>query len=83
VNIDYYKTWQAGQRQDFNAALKWLDAHGESVDQAKEDLKRWNSWSPTNGEYAKNMAAEVAERKAREAAEKQQAAAGEDGNGDK
>ncbi len=70
VNIDHTQTWAPGEKQQYNAVLEWLDLHGESVEKAREDLKRWNSWNRRNGEYARNMAVEVAERKAREAAEK-------------
>jgi len=82
VNLDETQTWGPGERQKHEAVLAWLDAHGESVERAQEDVARWRSWKRYNGEYQRNMAAEVAERKAREAAEKQQPADDKDGDGE-
>ena len=56
---------------DYDALVQWLEAHGESLAQAQKDQERWNSWSRDNGEYRRNMDAEVAARKAREAEEKE------------
>jgi len=83
VNLDYTRTWAPGEKQQYNAVLEWLKGHGEPLEKARQDLKRWNSWNRRKGEYARNMAIEVAERKAREAAEKQQPADDKDGDGDK
>ena len=56
------------QRAKFQELVKWLEDHGESYEEAKADLERWNSWSRTTGEFDRKMAAEIAERKAREKA---------------
>lgn len=51
--------------------LKWLTDHGQSVEEAKKDWKRWESWeslAPTD--RTRLLKAEVAETRAREAAEK-------------
>ena len=76
VNIDYYNRWTPKLKMDFDAVLDWLNRHGESVEDAREDLKRWNAWNRTTGEYQLEMAVEVAERKARDAKAKQQPANG-------
>jgi hypothetical protein len=62
--------WTPQQRADHGKLVEWLKQHGESFDDAKADLNRWDSWSQTTGEYSRNMAAEVAARKAKEAREK-------------
>ncbi len=82
MNRDETQSWAPGEKQQHNAVLKWLEAHGEDVEKAGEDIARWRSWSTINGEFQRNLAAEVAERKARETAEKQQPAAGENANGE-
>jgi hypothetical protein len=56
------------QKADYQALLTRLTDRGESIEAARNDLKRWDSWSRTTGEYRENMAAEVAQRKAREKA---------------
>jgi hypothetical protein len=56
------------KRAQFQALVKWLKDHGESYEEAKADLERWASWGPPSGEYDRKMAAEIAERKAREKA---------------
>jgi hypothetical protein len=61
------------QKGDYQRLLKWLVDHGESIDEARADMKRWASWSSTTGEFARKMAEEVAERKAREEREKKAA----------
>jgi hypothetical protein len=53
---------------DRAAVIKWLEDHGESYEKAKADIARWDSWGRTTGEYDRKMAAEIAERKAREQA---------------
>ena len=55
-------------RADRDAVIKWLEDHGESYAEAKADIERWDSWGRTTGEYGRKMAAEIAERKAREQA---------------
>ena len=57
---------------DRAAVIKWLEDHGESYEVAKADIARWDSWGRSTGEYDRKMAAEIAERKAREKAEAEQ-----------
>jgi ankyrin repeat protein len=57
---------------DRDAVIKWLEDHGESYEEAKADIERWDSWGRTTGEYDRKMAAEIAERKAREKAAAEQ-----------
>jgi hypothetical protein len=54
------------QQKDYRRVIDWLEAHGESVEQAKADIERWRSWFPTDV-YRRNMDQEIAARKAREA----------------
>jgi ankyrin repeat protein len=61
-------------QEDRAAVIKWLEDHGESYEEAKADIARWDSWGRTSGEYDRKMAAEIAERKAREKAEAEQKA---------
>lgn len=65
------KAWSPQQRSDYQRLVKWLEDHGESVDEARADIERWRSWSMTTGEYRRKLDAEVAQRKAREKAAKQ------------
>jgi len=69
-------SWSRQQWSDYQAVIKWLEAHGESVRDAEADLDRWQSWSPE--EYPEKMKAEIAERKATEAQAKKAAPAPED-----
>jgi len=62
------------QAADYEALVKWLDDHGDPVDGARADFKRWGSWNVDNGEWRRKTNAEVAERVAREAKEKAAAA---------
>ena len=55
------------QKADYQALLKRLTDLGESIELARKDIKRWDSWSGAT--YDQKMAAEIAERKAREKAE--------------
>jgi hypothetical protein len=73
------EAWTPQQRQDFAKLVEWLDEHGESIEQAKADNARWESWSMTTGEYQRKMAAEVAARKAREARAAREKAANDAG----
>jgi ankyrin repeat protein len=57
---------------DRAAVIKWLEDRGESYEKAKADIARWDSWGRTSGEYDRKMAAEIAERKAREKAASEQ-----------
>jgi hypothetical protein len=52
----------------FRELVQWLEDRGESYEEAKADLARWASWGRVSGEYDQKMAAEIAERKAREKA---------------
>ncbi len=65
------KAWSPQQQSDYQRLVKWLEDHGESVDEARSDIERWKSWSMTTGEYRRQLDAEVAQRKAREKAAKQ------------
>ena len=56
------------KREKFRELVKWLEDHGESYEEAKADLARWASWGRASGEYDQKMAAEIAERMAREKA---------------
>ena len=56
------------QKADYQGLLERLTDRGESIELARKDLQRWDSWSRTTGEYQRNMDAEIAERKAREKA---------------
>lgn len=56
------------QKADYQGLLERLTARGESIELARKDLQRWDSWSRTTGEYQRNMDAEIAARKAREKA---------------
>ncbi len=62
------------QKADYQALLKRLTDRGESIELARKDIKRWSSWSRTTNEYNEKMAAEIAERKAREQAKAEQKA---------
>jgi ankyrin repeat protein len=55
------------QRTGFHELVKWLEDHGESYEEAKADIARWDSWSGAT--FRQKMDAEIAERKAREKAE--------------
>ena len=57
------------QKADYQALLKRLTDRGESIELARKDIERWYPWSRTTKEYNEKMAAEIAERKAREQAE--------------
>lgn len=60
------------QKADYQALLTRLTDRGESIEVVRNDLQRWDSWSRTTGEYREKMAAEVAQRKAREKAAAQE-----------
>ncbi|REK19453.1 MAG: hypothetical protein DWQ37_01255 [Planctomycetota bacterium] len=62
-------SWSPKHRADFERLLRWLENHGESIEEARQDRERWQSWSMHDGEFARNMAVEVAGRKEREARE--------------
>ncbi len=55
------------QKADYQALLQRLADRGESYEAAKADIARWDSWSGAT--FREKMAAEIAERKAREQAE--------------
>jgi hypothetical protein len=60
------KYYTPEQRAGFHELVKWLEDHGESYEQAKADIARWDSWSGAT--FRQKMDAEIAERKAREKA---------------
>jgi len=64
--------WSPELRQDFDALVQCLEDHGESLQAAKEDIKRWDSFS--GEEFRKKVDSEIAERKRRERQEKKAAA---------
>jgi hypothetical protein len=53
-------------RVERDAVIKWLEDRGESYEEAKADIERWDSWSGAT--FHQKMDAEIAERKAREKA---------------
>jgi hypothetical protein len=56
------------QKADYHKLVHWLDKHGESIEQARSDEKRWESWGAYGSEKkAKLMEAERKSRLAREA----------------
>ena len=57
------------QQETFRKLVKWLEDHGESYERANADMERWDYWSRTTGEFREKMAAEIADRKAREQAD--------------
>ena len=68
---------EPSRKRDFETLVAWLESRGESLDEARSDIKRWASWSRSrkgNGksEYRRKMDAEIAALKAKEAQEKQQ-----------
>jgi len=63
-----FRYYTPEQMAGFHKVVQWLEDHGESYEEAKADLKRWDSWSRTNGEFRRKMDAEIADRKAREKA---------------
>ncbi len=68
---DRRPTWTPQQSADYQKLVKWLEDHGESIQKAKADIKRWQSYNTTTPEeYRRKMDAEIAEREAREAHEK-------------
>jgi hypothetical protein len=73
---DRKSAWKSPQAADYAKLVDWLEAHGESIAAAKADIKRWQSWGITSGEYRRKMDAEIAERKAREAKQAREKANG-------
>ena len=71
VGEEYRKPTLSPQKAaDYAGLIKWLEEHGESVDIAKADLKRWQSYHiGGTAEYRRKIDAEIAEREVREAAE--------------
>lgn len=55
------------QNEDYFELVVWLEEHGESVEQARKDLARWDSWSKFGDlkKIRKLREAEIAEREAR------------------
>lgn len=58
--------WTPKQRADFQKLVDWLEAHGESLEQARLDYARWRSLSVDSGERRHKMAEEVAARRLQE-----------------
>ncbi|WP_197529030.1 ankyrin repeat domain-containing protein [Aeoliella mucimassa] len=56
-------------RKELQKVIDWLEAHGESLEEAAEDKKKWREWREA-GTYQEMMAKEVEKLKA-ETAEKQ------------
>jgi ankyrin repeat protein len=65
LNQESRKTaWTPTQKIDYEKLVKWLEDHGESIDQARADIKRWDSYHTSTAEaYNRKMDAEIAERK--------------------
>lgn len=60
-----------GQWADFNELVELLKKRGELLEEAEADLKRWDSWASKPEDVKKRLKeAEIAERKASEAAAK-------------
>lgn len=63
--------WSPQQANDYQKLITWLEDHGESIDQAQVDMKRWQSYNTSTPEaFRRKMDGEIAEREAREAREK-------------
>ena len=72
----------AQQYADYQKLVKWLEDHGESIEEAKADEARWKSWGGYGLEKkAKLMEQEKRKRLAKEAREKQADDEGEQDNG--
>jgi Ca2+-binding RTX toxin-like protein len=64
--------WSSQQEADYQTLIKWLEDHGESIESARADIKRWQSYNTTPQEYRRKMDAEIAERVAKEKVTKEQ-----------
>lgn len=64
------ETWTDKQKLDYSALTDFLTHKGESMEEARADIRRWLSWNQINGDYRRKMDAEIAARKAKVAAEK-------------
>lgn len=66
------------QKEDYYELVAWLEEHGESVAQAREDLARWDSWSKLGSieRIGEMRRAEIAERVARKTKESSNAESG-------
>jgi hypothetical protein len=74
INDNQRAMWSPQQAADYQKLVNWLESHGESMEVAKADIKRWQSYnSTTPDEFRRKMDAEIAQREAREAAEKRSA----------
>lgn len=58
----------AQQRLDYRKLVEWLEAKGESIEHAKDDIERWRSWFPASV-YRRKMDAEIAAREIQESRE--------------
>lgn len=61
---DRRQTWTPKQAADYQKLVQRLEDHGESIEQAHVDLKRWQSWP--SAEFRRKMDAEIEERIARD-----------------
>lgn len=61
------------QKEAYQKIVNWLEKHGESLDEARADLKRWATWSFTTGEFRRKLDAEIAARKAKETRQRKDA----------
>ncbi|MEX0794018.1 MAG: ankyrin repeat domain-containing protein [Pirellulaceae bacterium] len=71
--IQTKKYWSPQQQTDFQKLEKWLVAQGISVNDARDDLKRWQEWGRTHTyKHHRDTLGyrERAERKAKEQADK-------------
>lgn len=59
------------QRADFEKLVEWLEDHGQSIAEAEADFERWKKWPSDRAAKSRLIDAEIAERKAKEAAAKQ------------
>jgi len=62
------------QQENYRKLVDWLEAHGESIDEARADIDRWKSWVVPD-ERRRKLDAEIAARKKREAEAAAEAAA--------
>ncbi len=64
------------QKQDYRKLVRWLESHGESVEKAREDHARWDSWFKFGDLKKINRLheAEIAARRSSEQAEQENAA---------
>lgn len=54
------------RRAAFEALVQWLESHGQSLEEAKVDLREWREFIDSNGRSGRSERLEVIERKLRE-----------------